>query len=247
MKLITWNVNGIRAAIRKGLLDYVRQAEPDVLCLQEIKAKPEQVAPLELPHYALLWNSAQRPGYSGTAVLTRHTPLQMRLGLDLDEGEGRVMSLDFGPFWLVNVYTPNAKHGLSRLPYRIRWDKAFLKHLQNLEKEKPVIFCGDLNVAHREIDLANPKTNTKNPGFTSQERAGFDAFIEAGYRDAFRMFVSEGGHYTWWSQRAGVRERNIGWRIDYFGVSSQFKAEIKNCYLQPQVLGSDHCPVVLEL
>jgi len=249
MRLMSWNVNGIRAALKKGFLDVVTQTGPDVLCLQETRALPEQVG-LELPGYHAYWNPAEKKGYSGTLTLSRVAPISVRLGLGDPEhdGEGRVVTLEFPDFFLVNVYTPNAQRGLARLAYRTeRWDPAFLAHLQALERTKPVIFCGDLNVAHQEIDLANPKSNVKNAGFTPQERASFDRIVAAGFVDTFRAFTQEGGHYTWWSQMGRAREKNIGWRIDYFCVSAPLRQRLQAATIRPEVQGSDHCPIELEL
>ncbi len=249
MKLISWNVNGLRAVLKKGFVDFVRKEKPDVLCLQEIKAAREDVT-VELPGYEQFWNSAERKGYSGTAVFTRVKPLKVvnGLGIDKHDAEGRVIRVEFPDFFLVNVYTPNSKRGLERLPYRTKeWDVDFLKTMRSLEKKKPVIFCGDLNVAHTEIDLANPKTNMKNHGFTPEERAGFDRIVEAGYVDSFRVFEKSGGHYTWWSPMSNARARNIGWRIDYFCLSKALAPRLKKAWILPHVLGSDHCPVAVEL
>jgi len=249
MKLVSWNVNGIRSALRKGLQSYVSMENPDVLCLQEVRALPEEVE-MDLPGYQLFWNPATRKGYSGTAIFSR-TPLEsISRGLPafLDDDEGRVITAVHKDFYLVNVYTPNARRDLSRLEYRTQvWDQGFLAYLQHLEKDRPVIFCGDLNVAHKEIDLANPKSNWNNAGFTPQERLGFDNLIQAGFVDTFREFTPEGGHYTWWSQMGRSREKNIGWRIDYFCTSSVLRPRLRSAAIRPQVLGSDHCPVVLEI
>lgn len=247
--LVSWNVNGIRAAIRKGFLDFIARHDPDILCLQEVKAVAEQV-PLPLPGYHALWNSAEKKGYSGTLILSKTKPEQVQLGLGIKEHdrEGRVITAEFADFYLVNCYTPNSKRGLLRLDYRTKqWDVAFLKYCKTLEKKKPVIFCGDLNVAHKEIDIANPKTNRRNAGFTNEERAGFDAIVKAGFVDTFREFETRGGHYTWWSNRPGVRQRNIGWRIDYFCISASLRPRLVGASILPEVMGSDHCPIVLEL
>ncbi|HNX58016.1 MAG TPA: exodeoxyribonuclease III [Spirochaetota bacterium] len=250
MKLISWNVNGIRAVIGKGFHDFVKAHNPDVLCLQETKATPDQVN-LELPGYDYhYWNSAEKKGYSGTAVFSKKEPAAVTNGIGIDEHdhEGRVITADFGDYWLVNVYVPNSQRGLERLPYRHdRWDVDFLKYLKKLEKKKPVIFCGDLNVAHKEIDLANPKSNVKNAGFTPEERAGFDNIVSAGFVDTFREFTKEGGHYSWWSYMGRAREKNVGWRIDYFCVSGAFMPRVKKSYILPDIMGSDHAPVVLEI
>jgi len=249
MHFISWNVNGIRAALKKGLLDFLHEAAPDVLCLQEVRALPEQVdfAP---EGYQVFWNPADKKGYSGTLTLTRGEPKSVRLGMGIPEhdNEGRVLTTEFEDAYLVNVYTPNAQRELTRLEYRSQaWDVAFLTYLKELERDKPVIFCGDLNVAHKEIDLANPKTNTKNAGFTPEERRGFDNLVGAGFIDTFREFTSEGGHYSWWSNRSGARERNIGWRIDYFGISAALRPRLRSSTILPHVMGSDHCPIAMEL
>lgn len=245
MKLISWNVNGIRAALKKGFLDYLAEENPDIICLQETKACPEQVD-LDLPDYHPYWNCAEKKGYSGVTVFTRPEPLEVVNGMDLPEHdkEGRVITLKYPDFYLVNVYTPNSQRGLTRLDYRTKeWDAAFLNYLKELEKERPVIFCGDLNVAHKEIDLANPKSNRRNAGFTDEERASFDRYIEAGFIDTFREFVKEGGHYSWWSYMAQARARNIGWRIDYFLISPALRPRLKDAFIRPEVMGSDHAPV----
>ena len=250
MKLISWNVNGIRAVIKKGFYDFISEYEPDILCLQEIKANKEQVD-LQLIDYPYqYWNSADKKGYSGTAIFSKIKPLNVKndLGIRKHDTEGRVITAEFKDYFLVTVYTPNSKRELLRLDYRQKeWDIDFLKYLKELERQKPVIFCGDLNVAHQEIDLKNPKTNHKNAGFTNQEREGFTNFINAGYIDTFREFNKEGGHYTWWSYMFQARLRNIGWRIDYFCISKSLKNILKNSTILKNVLGSDHCPVMLEI
>lgn len=248
MKIISWNVNGIRAAIKKGLLEFIEQTAPEVLCIQETKARPEQVDFL-LPDYWQYWNAAERPGYSGTAIFTKTPPVSVKndLGIAAHDREGRVITMEFPAYFLVNVYTPNAKRDLSRLGYRMQWDADFLAHLKKLEKRKPVIFCGDLNVAHQEIDLAHPKANVGNHGFTPEERAGFGNFIKAGFIDTFREFQQEGGHYTWWSVVTNARQRNIGWRIDYFCISAALRPRLQEAFILPAVTGSDHCPVGIVL
>lgn len=249
MKLISWNVNGLRAVLKKGFAEFLAREAPDVLCLQETRAHPEQVD-ATFDGYAQHWNPAERKGYAGTATFTRVTPDAVRVGLDGsgEDAEGRVQTLAFPGFHLVNVYTPNARRDLARLDYRTReWDPAFLAHLKALEADRPVVFCGDLNVAHTEIDLANPKSNRKNAGFTPEERAGFDNLVAAGFIDTFREFTREGGHYTWWSNMGRARERNIGWRIDYFGISPALRPRLRASYILPAVEGSDHCPIVMEL
>ena len=249
MKLISWNVNGIRAALKKDFVAYVESQQPDVLCLQETKAHPDQVEHPVLSGYHDYWNSAEKKGYSGTAVFTRSEPLNVTQGIGIEEHdkEGRVLTLEYADFFLVNVYTPNSQNELRRLPYRQTWDAAFLQHLMKLEKTKPVVFTGDLNVAHQEIDLARPKQDHHNPGFSDEERAGFDNIVNAGFIDTFREFTTGGGHYTWWSQRGGVREKNIGWRLDYFCVSLALRPRVRRSFIQPGVMGSDHCPIALEL
>ncbi|MFH1770554.1 MAG: exodeoxyribonuclease III [archaeon] len=249
IKLISWNVNGIRAAIKKGFLDFVRQANPDIMCIQETKAHPDQVD-LVLDNYPYhFWNSAEKKGYSGTAVFSKIEPLSESYGLGKKEhnDEGRVITLEFEKFYLINVYTPNSKHGLLRLPYRQEWDNDFRKHIKQLEKKKPVIVCGDLNVAHKEIDLKNPDSNHDNAGFTDEEREGMTKHLAAGYLDSFRVFNQEGGNYSWWSYMFNARANNVGWRIDYFLVSEKLKTKLKDAFILPGVLGSDHCPVGIVL
>ena len=250
MKLISWNVNGIRAVIKKGFYDFISEYEPDILCLQEIKANKEQVD-LQLIDYPYqYWNSADKKGYSGTAIFSKIKPLNVKndLGIRKHDTEGRVITAEFKDYFLVTVYTPNSKRELLRLDYRQKeWDIDFLKYLKELEKQKPVIFCGDLNVAHQEIDLKNPKTNHKNAGFTDEEREGFNNYINAGFIDTFREFEKDGGHYTWWSYMFQARKRNIGWRIDYFCISKVLKVQLKDAYILKDILGSDHAPVVMEL
>ncbi len=251
MKLISWNVNGIRACIKKGFLDFIAQEDPDIFCLQEVKARREQVdMGLDL-QYRDFWNSAVKPGYSGVAVYSKTEPLNVTNGFGIEEHdqEGRVITAEYPDFYLVNVYTPNSKNELLRLPYRQHeWDPAFRAHLKELEKEKPVVFCGDLNVAHKEIDLARPKENERSPGFSIEEREGFSKLIEEdGFIDTFREFETGPEHYSWWSFRAGARARNVGWRIDYFGISPKLRPRLKNAWIMPDVMGSDHCPVAIEL
>mgnify|MGYP001265240971 CR=1 FL=1 len=249
MKFISWNVNGLRAVIKKGFYDFADQHQPDVLCLQEIKANKEQVD-LEFEQYPYqYWNSAIKKGYSGTAIFSKIKPINEIYGIGIEEHdqEGRVISLEFEKYFLVTVYTPNSKRELLRLDYRQKWDAAFLSFVKDLEQKKPVIFCGDLNVAHKEIDLKNPKTNRRNPGFTDEERSSFDNIIDAGFIDTFREFNSEGGHYTWWSYMFQARKKDIGWRIDYFCISEILKPKLKDAYILKDVLGSDHAPVVMEL
>ena len=250
IKIISWNVNGIRAAQKKGFDDFIKQENPDIICLQETKAHPDQVH-IGLDDYKYkYWNSAQKKGYSGTAIFSKIKPIEVEYNLNIDkhDNEGRVITLYFNNYNLVTVYTPNSKRDLSRLDYRQQeWDIDFLKFVKKLENDNPVIFCGDLNVAHKEIDLKNPKTNKRNAGFTDEERGGFDNYINAGFIDTFREFNNEEGHYTWWSYMFNARARNIGWRIDYFCVSKILNQKIKNSYILPEVMGSDHAPVVLEI
>ena len=249
MKLISWNVNGLRAVLRKNFLEYLERENPDILCLQEARARPDEVEQLWPSNYATFWNVAERKGYSGTTLFTKIRPLQVTNGLGVadHDREGRVVTAEFDDFFLVNVYVPNSQRELTRLPYRQEWDRAFLSYLKKLERCKPVVFCGDFNVAHTEIDLANPKANEHNHGFTPEERAGFTAFVKAGFVDTFREFEKSGGHYTWWSPMSRARARNIGWRIDYFLVSSALRPRLRSAFIRPEVTGSDHCPVGIEL
>ncbi len=265
--LISWNVNGIRAALNKGFVDMLNKEQPDIICLQETKAEKEQV-PVDFPEYQEYWHAASsKKGYSGTAIFTKIPVVQVYNGfpesfltiqtpLSTIDGqgrnandEGRVMTAEFDSFYLVNVYTPNAKDDLSRLSFRqLQWDPLFLAYLQYLEKTKPVIFCGDLNVAHTEIDLARPKQNVKTNGFTKEEREGFDNIIKAGFIDSFRhLYPTKTEAYTWWSFRAGARARNVGWRIDYVGLSSSLKKQLTDAAILSDVMGSDHCPVSIRL
>ena len=249
MKLISWNVNGLRAVLKKNFLEFLDTEQPDILCLQETKCSPDQVEQLWPAHYNTYWNSAEKKGYSGTAIFTKQRPLKVtpHLGIADHDKEGRVITVEYADFFLVNVYTPNSKRELTRLAYRQRWDQDFLRFLKQLEKKKPVVWCGDLNVAHTEIDLANPKANVKNHGFTPEERAGFDAFVAAGFVDTFREFEKGPKHYTWWSPMGTARQRNIGWRLDYFLITQAFRPRLKRAAILPHIMGSDHCPVVIEL
>lgn len=251
MKLVSWNVNGIRAVLKRGFLNFFEESDADILCLQETKAHPDQVAEVAWPRgFHLFWNSAEKKGYSGTAIFSRVKPLNVTCGMNQPEHdkEGRILNAEFEDFFLVNVYTPNSQRGLHRLEYRTRrWDIAFHGHLKSLEKIKPVIFCGDLNVAHREIDLARPKANERNAGFTIEERTTFDNLINSGFIDTFRQFESGPGHYSWWSYMGGARQKNIGWRIDYFCASTTLGNRLKDAFIWPHVEGSDHCPVGLVL
>jgi len=249
MKIISWNVNGIRAVLKKDFLDFVGKEEPDILCIQETKAHPNQVD-VELKKYPNhYWNSAEKKGYSGVAVFSKIEPISMteKIGHEFD-GEGRVLALEFEEFYLVNVYTPNSGRGLVRLELRKKWDSSFLKFLKNLEKKKPVIVCGDLNVAHKEIDLKNPKSNyNKTAGYTQIEIDGFQNYVDKGFVDTFREFNKNPGEYTYWSYMFNARDKNIGWRIDYFLASKEFMKKIKKSFILNKILGSDHCPVGIEL
>ena len=261
MKLYSWNVNGIRAVHKKGLFqDFIARHQPDILCLQETKATQDQIE-VDLPDYEEYWHSAERKGYSGTAIFTKIPPLEALFGLpediaekyQLNDGygdttrEGRITTLEFEGYFVSTVYTPNAKDDLSRIPMRQHWDPAYLEYMKRLEAQKPVIFCGDFNVAHTALDLARPKENEGKKGFTEEERSGFTAFVEAGFVDTFRLYEKEGGHYTWWSPMAGARERNVGWRIDYVMSSAELLPFIKSARIHADVMGSDHCPVSIEI
>lgn len=251
MRLISWNVNGIRAVLGKGFPDFVAAENPDILCLQETKARPEQVQlPLELGGYSAYWSSAEKPGYSGVAVFSRVKPLAWKegLGIDAHDKEGRVLTLEYADFILVNVYTPNAQDELRRLSYRLEWDEAFRSHVAREAERKPVIFCGDLNVAHHEIDIARPRENRRSPGFSDEERESFGKLLGVGFTDTFRHHhPDKTGAYSWWSYRAGARGNNVGWRIDYFGVSTPFMKNVIAADIMPDVHGSDHCPVGITL
>lgn len=252
MKIISWNVNGIRSVYKKGFLDFVKQEDADIICLQEVRSEKEQIDLSALSEYEIFWNSAEKKGYSGTAILTKKKPKSIAYEMPKrkHKGEGRVITLEFDNFNLVNVYTPNSKRGLLRLDYRYNdWDRDFLSYLKKLEQltKNPVIFCGDLNVAHKEIDLTNPSQNRKNAGFTDQEREGFDNFLNNGFIDTFREFCTEGGQYTWWSNFANSRARNIGWRIDYFCISKGLRNKLKNSEILQKIMGSDHCPIRLTM
>jgi exodeoxyribonuclease-3 len=251
MRLVSWNVNGIRSILGKGFLEFMGNANADVICLQEIKAREEQVTGVSWPEeYHQYWNSAEKPGYSGTAIFSKIAPIsvQFGIGVDLHDREGRVVTAEFDDYFLVNVYVPNSQRELTRLGYRTEsWEPAFLGFLKTLEFTKPVVVCGDLNVAHREIDLARPKDNTKNAGFTPEERACFQKIIDAGFIDTFRALNPEGGHYTWWSYMNQARVRNIGWRIDYFCISPVLLPHLKDAFIWPHIVGSDHCPVGVDI
>jgi exodeoxyribonuclease-3 len=263
MKIYSWNVNGIRAVVRKGAIqEFMTKHQPDILCLQETKARQGQ-AEIDFPGYEEYWNSAERPGYSGTAIFTKVKPIKVVNGFPenfskkynfIDHktadtaNEGRVLAAEFEKFWVVTVYTINAKDDLTRLQLKYKhWDPAFLAYVKELEKTKPVIFCGDLNVAHTEDDLANPKPNRGKKGFTDEEREGFTNMLDAGFIDTFRLFKQGNGFYTWWSHFANARARNVGWRIDYFMASAALKDKIKAAEIHPDVLGSDHCPISVEI
>ncbi len=249
VKFISWNVNGLRSVLRKNFLGFLDAEQPDVLCLQETKCRPDDVEQLWPVTYTTYWNCAEKKGYSGVAIFTKQRPLNVvpHIAIPEHDQEGRVLMAEFGDFYLINVYVPNSKRDLSRLAYRQKWDRDFLAYLKKLEKEKPVVFCGDLNVAHTEIDLTNPKSNAGEHGFTDEERAGFGAFVRAGFVDTFREFEKGGGHYSWWAPFANARKRNIGWRIDYFLISAALRPRLKSAFIRPEVEGSDHCPVGIDL
>lgn len=249
MKLISWNVNGLRAAVGKDFLVNFAALDADMFCLQETKLHPEQIA-LDLPGYHLYWNSADKRGYSGTAIFTKQEPLSVRydFGDEIHRHEGRTITAEFASFFLVCCYTPNAQDGLRRLDYRMAWEDAFRVYLLELDQTKPVILCGDLNVAHQEIDLKNPATNHKSPGFTDEERGKLSLLLEAGFADTFRrLYPEKTDAYTWWSYRSAARSRNVGWRIDYFLVSERLLPRVTAAEIYPDILGSDHCPVGLQL
>ncbi|OZU88921.1 exodeoxyribonuclease III [Virgibacillus indicus] len=249
MKLVSWNVNGIRACVRKGFLNYFHEVDADIFCLQETKLQEGQIN-LELEGYHQYWNYALRKGYSGTAVFTKKKPLSVKYGLgEVDtQEEGRIITLEFEKFYLVNVYTPNSKRDLTRLEYRLEWEDELYSYLKELDDQKPIIYCGDLNVAHQEIDLKNHKTNHGNSGFTTEERGKMTRLLESGFIDTLRHFHPDTeGIYSWWSYMKTIRERNVGWRIDYFIVSSRLKDYLQNSQVHSQVMGSDHCPIMLEI
>ncbi|MFX3623476.1 MAG: exodeoxyribonuclease III [Ectobacillus sp.] len=249
MKLISWNVNGIRACVRKGFLQYFEEMDADIFCIQETKLQEGQIR-LELENYFQYWNYAVKKGYSGTAVFTKKQPLSVTYGVGPEETEpeGRIITLEFERFYLVNVYTPNSQRDLARLDYRLSWEDNIRSYLKDLDNRKPVILCGDLNVAHQEIDLKNPKPNKGNSGFTEEEREKMTQLLKFGFIDTFRyLYPDKEGAYTWWSYMNQARERNIGWRIDYFIVSDTLKKSIQDAQIHAHVMGSDHCPVVLEL
>ena len=252
MRIISWNVNGVRAALKKGLFGFIESSDADVICLQETKAHPGDVQHVQWPKgYEVHWNRAEKKGYSGTAVLTRVKPKSVQNGIGVAEHdrEGRVLAMEFADFWVVDVYQPNSQRGLTRLDYRVgRWDPAFRRYLKRLQaKGKPVVFGGDLNVAHREIDLANPRSNRRNAGFTDEERTSFGRLLDGGFVDTFREFEGGAGHYSWWSQMGDCRARNIGWRVDYFVAAEKLRPALGRAWISPEVMGSDHCPVGLEI
>lgn len=247
MKLITWNVNGLRSVMGKGFADFVKAESPDFLLLQETKVDPNSLDWEWLPGYHRFWNRAKKAGYSGTGILTKHEPVSVLngIGLDAHDTEGRVITLEYPGCYIVCVYTPNAQAELARLPYRMAWDAAFLAFISTLEKTKPVLVAGDLNVAHQEIDLANPRSNRFNPGFSAEERQGFSNLLAAGFHDAFREFDPSPGQYSWWTYRADARARNVGWRIDYWCTSPKIRQSLVSCIIRQDIHGSDHCPVTL--
>ena len=249
MKLISWNVNGIRACVNKGFIEFFKDIKADILCIQETKCQPDQIE-LEFDGYKSYWNSAERKGYSGTAIFTKKKPIAVTRGIGIEEHdkEGRILTLEFEDFYLVNNYTPNAKRGLERLDYRQIWEDEIRKYLLKLKEAKPVIMCGDLNVAHKEIDLRNPKSNRGNAGFTDEEREKMTQLLEAGFTDSFRyLYPDKENAYSWWSYMGRAREKNVGWRIDYFIVSDDMKHKIKEATIYPEIMGSDHCPVGIEI
>ena len=249
MKLISWNVNGLRACVGKNFMEFFREVDADIFCLQETQLQAGQIE-MDLPGYYQYWNYAVKKGYSGTAIFTKREPMDVFYGIGIPEHdqEGRVITLEFPEFYMVTVYTPNSQNELARLDYRMKWEDDFLAYLKNLEEKKPVVFCGDLNVAHKEIDLKNPKTNRKNAGFTDEERNKFSVVLENGFIDTYRYFYPEQeGIYSWWSYRFRAREKNAGWRIDYFCVSEALKEHLEDAKIHTSVMGSDHCPVELKL
>lgn len=249
MKFVSWNVNGIRACVQKGFLEFFNDVDADVFCIQETKMQEGQLE-LETPGYHQYWNYAVKKGYSGTAVFTKEEPISVAYGIGIEEHdqEGRVITLEFADYYFITVYTPNSQNELARLPYRMKWEQDFLAYLKKLEEEKPVVFCGDLNVAHKEIDLKNPKTNRKNAGFTDDERDKFTNLLETGFVDTFRYFYPDKEQiYSWWSYRFSARAKNAGWRIDYFCVSKTLKDRLTDAGILTEITGSDHCPVVLEM
>ena len=249
MKLTSWNVNGLRACLNKGFKDFFHSVNADIFCIQETKMQPNQVE-VDLGPYKAYWNSAIKKGYSGTAVFTRIEPLSFSYGLEIQEHdqEGRVITLEFEQFILINVYTPNSQRELARLDYRMKWDEDFRLYLQKLDTKKPVIICGDINVAHQEIDIKNPKNNKRNAGFTDEERGKMTSLLQSGFTDTFRyLYPEQKDAYTWWSYMMKAREKNIGWRIDYFLISDRLRPTVKDSLIHSEILGSDHCPISLEI
>ncbi|MEG2000222.1 MAG: exodeoxyribonuclease III [Evtepia sp.] len=249
MKLISWNVNGLRACVKKGFLDHLTELDPDVICLQETKLQPDQIQ-LDLPHYTLFWNSADKKGYSGTAIFTKEQPLRVEnhFGEEIHRHEGRTITAEYPKFFLVCCYTPNAQDLLKRIEYRMQWETDLRAYLKQLDERKPVILCGDLNVAHQPIDLKNPDKNHKNPGFTDEERGKFSELLAAGFTDTYRKkYPNQRDAYSWWSYRSAARERNVGWRIDYFLISDRLYPAVRDAMIFPEIEGSDHCPVGLEI
>ena len=249
MKFVSWNVNGIRACVQKGFMDFFQEADADIFCIQESKMQEGQLE-LATPGYHQYWNYAKKKGYSGTAIFTKQEPISVSYGIGIEEHdqEGRVITLEFEDYYFITVYTPNSQNELARLPYRMQWEDEFLAYLKKLEEAKPVIFCGDLNVAHKEIDLKNPKTNRKNAGFTDEERAKFTSLVDAGFIDTFLYFYPDAQWiYSWWSYRFSARAKNAGWRIDYFCVSESLEERLVDAKILTDVMGSDHCPIVLEI
>jgi exodeoxyribonuclease III len=248
MKLISWNVNGIRACINKGFKEFFQKANSDIFCIQETKCQKDQIE-LEFEGYKSYWNSAEKKGYSGTAIFTKKEPIDVKYGIEIEkhDKEGRVITLEYEKFYIVNIYTPNSKRELERLDYRQEWEDEIRKYLLKLNQSKPVIMCGDLNVAHEEIDLKNPKTNKGNAGFTNEEREKMTELLNAGFIDSYRYLYPEKIEYSWWSYMGHAREKNVGWRIDYFIVSNDFRENIKDATIYTEILGSDHCPVGLEI
>jgi exodeoxyribonuclease III len=249
MKLISWNVNGIRAALNKGFTEFFDEMDADIFCIQETKMQEGQVE-INFDGYKQYWNSAEKKGYSGTAIFTKVEPLSVQYGIGIEEhdNEGRVITLEFDKFYIVNIYTPNSKRELERLDYRMIWEEEIKKHIKKLDETKPVIVCGDLNVAHNEIDIKNAKSNKRSAGFTDEERAKMPLFLSDGFTDTFRyIYPDKKDAYSWWSYMGNARTKNVGWRIDYFIVSNSLKEDIKDAYIYPEVIGSDHCPVGLEI
>ncbi len=250
MKIITWNVNGIRACLGKGMMDFLRAEDPDIICIQETKCQPDQVdLSAELPGYYQYWNSAKKKGYSGTAIFTKHKPDSVNYGIDKEEHshEGRAITLEYPSFYMITNYTPNSQNELARLGYRLEWEAANREYLKSLDSRKPLIMCGDLNVAHNEIDLKNPDTNHHNAGFSDEERDAFTKLLACGFTDSFRYLYPDKVEYSWWSYRMKARERNVGWRIDYFVVSDRIKEKINDVVIRTDIMGSDHCPVELDI